>query len=391
MALALCAAALACAPVSRADDPAAVAIHDYRGVIPVICYHGIYGGSPPAGNEYAISRTEFERQMAMLVAEGFRTVSIDQYARFTAGDASGLPDRPILITFDDGRSDSFAGADPVLARYGMRATMFVITAIASAPRPGYLGWAKLRSLAASGRWDLQLHANAGHVLVPTGPGSQTGPYYANLLYRNGQRETYTAFKRRVSGDILAGRRAMAAQIPGYKSLAFAVPYSNYGQVRTNYKPIPGWELGWLERTFGTIFVQDRRLYNLPGSALAQRYGIRATTTAAALRQWLGLALPRSAWVPDAVPVVPRRPARPAVRTVRRGRHTISILLRSRAGVRLRATRRRAGRRHAVRVAVRRSRVRDRRLARRTVYVYRVVAVDATGLHSRVLRLRLRTR
>ena len=51
----------------------------------------------------------------------------------------------------------------------MRATMFVITANADAAKPGYLSWPQLRAMTASGRWDLQEHAHAGHVRFPPAP------------------------------------------------------------------------------------------------------------------------------------------------------------------------------------------------------------------------------
>ena len=223
-------------------DPAPAAadasVHNYRGVVPVLVYHGI-DVAPRPSEPYSITQAEFARQMAMLASDGFHAISIAQYARFAGGDVAELPDRPILITFDDGRLDSYQGADAILARYGMRATMFVITANADAAKPGYLSWPQLRAMAAGGRWDLQEHAHAGHVRIPTGPGRRTGPYYANLIYQNGARERFSAFKRRVSSDILAGRRLMASQIPGFEPLAFAVPYGDYGQQRTNYAPIPG--------------------------------------------------------------------------------------------------------------------------------------------------------
>jgi peptidoglycan/xylan/chitin deacetylase (PgdA/CDA1 family) len=378
---------------ARAQDPAILTIHDYRAAVPVLCYHGVYTGSRAAGDGYSLPLAQFERHMAMLSAEGFHPISIDQYAAFATGDATALPDRPVLITFDDGRLDSLTNADPVLARYGMRATMFVITTYASGPKPGYLGWPALRAMAASGRWDLQLHAHAGHVNVATGPGGRTGPFYANLLYRNGVREKFTAFKRRVTADILEGRRVMAAQVPGFRPITLALPYGNYGQVRSNYEPIADWELGWLQSSFAAVFVQDHRVYNLPGARLSQRFGMRSATTATALRQWLGLALPRSAWLPDAAPIEQRaRPRRPALRWVHRGRGAISMALRVRRGVSLRASRRRAGRRHAVPVRVTRSgRLRDRGLRPRTAYIYRITAADRAGDRSRALRLRLRTR
>ena len=362
-----------------ADTP----VHDYRGVVPVLVYHGIEA-APQPGDRYSITPAEFARQMAMLAGDGFHAISIAQYVQFAGGDVAALPNRPVLITFDDGRLDSYQAADPILARYGMRATMFVITANAEAVKPGYLNWPQLREMAASGHWDLQEHAHAGHVRIPTGPGRRTGPYYANLIYRNGVREKFTAFKRRVTSDILAGRRLMAAQIPGFQPLAFAVPYSDYGQQHTNYAPIPAWERSWLLRTFEVFFVQDRPVYNLPGNPIGQRYGVRASTTTETLRAWLRQALPQSAWV--------SRPRRPRVRRMRVRRRSVLIALKVRDGITLKATRRRAGRKQAVRVRVSAAgRLRDRRLRPGTVYVYRVRAVDAAGSRSPTLRLRVRTR
>jgi peptidoglycan/xylan/chitin deacetylase (PgdA/CDA1 family) len=360
-------------------------IHDYRGVVPVLVYHGINVAENPARDPYSVTPSEFARQMAMLSATGFNAISIEQYARFAGGDLSTLPNRPILITFDDSRTDS-QGADNVLARYGMRATMFVITANAAGPKQGYLGWAMLAAMAASGRWDVQEHANAGHALIPTGPRNQTGPYYANLLYRNGKRETFTAFKRRVSGDILAGRRLLSANIQGFQPFAFAAPYGNYGQARTNYAPIRGWAAGWLKRTFEVVFVQDRRTYNLPGNPIGQRYGVRATTTAAALHDWLTRALPASALTTPS-----SRPRRPSARRKRVGAHSVVIVFRRRARAAVQVTRRRAGywRTRSVSVSPG-GRMRDHRLRPRTVYIYRALAVSPEGRRSRVLRLRVRT-
>ena len=379
------AALLGAAPRAHAD----ARVHNYRGVVPVLVYHGIHANPDPSRDPYSISQAEFADHMAALSAAGFHAISIEQYARFAAGFTAALPDRPILITFDDGRLDSYRGADAALGRYGMRATMFVITANAAASARGYLSWAQLRAMAAGGRWDVQEHAHAGHVRIPTGPGGRTGPYYANLIYRNGTREWFSVFKRRVTSDILAGRGLLASQIPGFQPFAFAVPYGNYGQQSTNYAPIPAWLGSWLTRAFSVVFVQDHAVYNLPGNLIGQRYAIRASTTAGTLLGWLAEALPASAWVVAPSPV---RPKRPTLRKRRVGRRNVLLVFKVRKGAKLRATRRRAGRRHRVRVAVGAGgRLRDRRLRPRTEYVYRVVAVGPSGRRSSPLVIRVRTR
>jgi hypothetical protein len=391
LACAVLAAIAWCAPARAAG-----AVHDYTGVVPVLVYHGIHLVEDPVQDPYSIPPSEFARQMAMLVADGFHTISITQYAQFQAGGLGQLPDRPILITFDDGRIDSYGAADPILARYGMRAAMFVITANADAAKPGYLGWRALARMAGSGRWEVQEHAHTGHVVIPTGPAGATGPYYANLLYRNGARETFTNFKRRVTSDVLTGRRLMASHVPGFQSLVFAVPYGNYGQVRTNYAPIPAWERGWLTRTFAGIFVQDHPAYNRPGNPVGQRYAIHARTTASSLEAWLARALPRNAWIVPPSKPAPiskhRRPKRPSLRRLRVGRHRVVMILKGPPHAKLEVTRRRSGHVHRARVRVRRGgRVRDRGLHAATTYIYRAVAIARSGRRSRVLRVRIHTR
>ena len=323
--------------------------------------------------------------MAMLAGDGFQAISIAQYARFVDGDVAALPDRPILITFDDGLLSSYQGADAILARYDMRATMFVITASADAAKPGYLSWPQLRAMAAGGRWDVQEHAHAGHVRIPTGPGRRTGPYYANLIYRNGTRERFSAFKRRVSSDILAGRRLLASADPRLRAAglrgALQRLWPGTHQLRS--------DSGLGERLAAAHLQGLLR----PGPAGLQPAGQRDRTAVRRAHLHHRRGAPRLAAAgPTASAWVRNRPKRPQVRRLRVRRRSVVIVFKVRDGIALKATRRRAGRRHRVRVKVSATgRLRNRRLRPGTVYVYRVRAVDAAGHRSSVLRLRVRTR
>jgi peptidoglycan/xylan/chitin deacetylase (PgdA/CDA1 family) len=72
-----------------------------------------------------------------------------------AGRAA-LPDRPLLITFDDGLADFTRNALPVLQSFGHTCTMFVTTAVAWHQRPRSLGgrptlsWSEIRTLPGAG-------------------------------------------------------------------------------------------------------------------------------------------------------------------------------------------------------------------------------------------------
>lgn len=99
-------------------------------VLAVLTYHRIAArssetGSPPS----LISSTpdEFEQQVA-LVARRYRPLGLDDLIRTIRTRAVRLPSRSVLITFDDGYPDFAEHAWPILARWGVPATLFVPTA-----------------------------------------------------------------------------------------------------------------------------------------------------------------------------------------------------------------------------------------------------------------------
>ena len=288
----------------------------WRGAVPVLAYHGI----DEARDGYSVSRQAFAEQMAMLRHAGLRAISIAQYVRFLDGDDRGLPARPILITFDDGRLDSYRGADAVLAREGMRATMFVITSQAGRHSPFYTDWKELRSMARSGRWDLQVHAGAGHHLVRTDAAGHLGPRYAYRRWARGRLESFAQFARGVTADIDGARAALADHVTGFRSLAFAAPYGNMGLFGTNDRRIPAFLRGWLLRRFRAVFVQRDAGYTtrLSSRDAVPRHEVRTGESADALYAWLRSRRPRVA-VP-AVAALPRLRGTPPATKDRARRH-----------------------------------------------------------------------
>ena len=258
--------------------------------VPVLAYHGI----DPRDDIYSVSQGTFAHQMAMLAHAGFHTISPAQYVRFLAGDRRGLPSRPILITFDDGRLDSYRGADAVLARFGFRATIFVITGAVRSGNQFYLRWDELRRMQRSGRWDIQEHAADGHRYITYDKAGDLGPYFANRLYENGHLESMAGFLHRVVGDLLAARRILGREIPGFQPLTFAVPYGDYGQNQSNDPRIAPFMRDILSTQFQAVFTQNRPAYTTPRTPRSdlQRLELHTHTTADQLYAWLARHAPR---------------------------------------------------------------------------------------------------
>jgi hypothetical protein len=230
----------------------------YRGAIPVLVYHGINA----SGNAISTTPWVFAEQMLALKTAGFHAITLKQYVSFARGDYQGLPSKPILLTFDDGRLDTYRAANDILRRYGFHATMFTFAAWPTS-NPGFnLRWNELRSMQQSGIWTVQEHGGYGHDYVPYNAKGTTGGVYAYREYfpdpkgHAGYLESFAAFRQRVTSNILWGAQRFGTEIPGFRPMAFAVPEANYGQEDTNDPRIPQFMLPWLKRHFAVVFGGD---------------------------------------------------------------------------------------------------------------------------------------
>jgi hypothetical protein len=229
-----------------------------RSEIPVLAYRGD-----------ALQPRAFAREMTLLHHAGYRTISLAALIAHLRGEPVALPPRPFVLTFDDGRLDSWRGSDTTLRRLGFRAAMFVDAGRVDKGDPAYLRWRELDALQRSGRWEVQLEAGTGKHLMQWGPSPRdVGSFYA---YR-GTDEVVFGWRERVFGDLSWGERQLTYRVRGYKPLAFAPAYGNYGQIGTNDPRIPRLLLARLLSSFPLVLVQDRSPFAVRGAGTAAPVG-----------------------------------------------------------------------------------------------------------------------
>jgi len=115
---------------------------------PVVMYHRVDPSSPgdSVSQRLTISPVQFAGELRDIRRIGLRTIGIGELVRDAQLGAS--PQRAVLLTFDDGYSDQFRYAFPLLQRFGDRAIFFINTGTIGTPR--HLTWPEVETMAKAG-------------------------------------------------------------------------------------------------------------------------------------------------------------------------------------------------------------------------------------------------
>ena len=127
--------------------------------IPALMYHNINADYDGKRASVEITPERFKEHMVTLKNEGYTAIFFDEYVSYLNGKTS-LPEKPILITFDDGYLNNYTLGFPILKETGMKATIFIITG-----RMGLQGdvtfphftWEQALEMEKSGFVDIQSH------------------------------------------------------------------------------------------------------------------------------------------------------------------------------------------------------------------------------------------
>ena len=90
--------------------------------VPILMYHHL---SEDVTNSEMVSPEQFEAQIRALAEAGYTGISFDELQAYVLR-GEPLPEKPVVITFDDGYRSNYTLAYPILQKYGMKATIFAI-------------------------------------------------------------------------------------------------------------------------------------------------------------------------------------------------------------------------------------------------------------------------
>jgi peptidoglycan/xylan/chitin deacetylase (PgdA/CDA1 family) len=128
--------------------------------VPILLYH--YVEELPADADtvrqnLTVSPAEFAAQLQYLADNGYHTITLEHlYDHLWEG--LPLPDKPLILTFDDGYRDAYEVVFPLLKRYGFVGTFFIFTAPVEDDNPAYLTWSMIEEMSWAGM-EIASHGN----------------------------------------------------------------------------------------------------------------------------------------------------------------------------------------------------------------------------------------
>lgn len=185
--------------------------------IPVVMYHSVLKDEAYHG-KYVISPNEFESDLKYLKKHGYTTILLKDLIAYTQG--AKLPEKPILITFDDGYYNNYLYAFDIAKQYGCK---FVISPIVrytdlytDAPDENayysHATWQELEEMVDSGLVEVQNHSYDLHKSKGGRLGVKKLPGETNQQYRTMLIEDLTKAQTEIEAHV------------GIKPIAFVYPF-----------------------------------------------------------------------------------------------------------------------------------------------------------------------
>ncbi|HBF37279.1 MAG TPA: hypothetical protein DDW50_08150 [Firmicutes bacterium] len=122
-------------------------------IIPILCYHRVI---PNANNIYDVTPETLEKQLRFMLDHGYHPITALQFMNLRKSPRL-LPDKPVVITFDDGSKGHYQNVFPILKKLGLKATFFIYpSAVLSRESQKYLTWTELSEMVKAGM-DIECH------------------------------------------------------------------------------------------------------------------------------------------------------------------------------------------------------------------------------------------
>jgi biofilm PGA synthesis lipoprotein PgaB len=210
-----------------------------------LCYHDI-PETPVEKDD--ISQKDFINQIEYLRTHGFTFVSPADVLAASRG-AKALPDKAVMLTFDDAYESFYRFVYPALRLYNIPAVLSVVTSWIDNPETSayktkrFMGWPQIREVADSGLVTVASHSARLHQLLQANPVGNVEPAPAAFLYFPESRryETEPEFRARIREDLASSIDVLTEKL-GTKPAILTWPYGSYNAIGVEEAKKLGFEM-----------------------------------------------------------------------------------------------------------------------------------------------------
>ena len=121
--------------------------------LPILMYHS-FNNTSTKDYKVVVSPEVFEAQIAYLCKAGYDVISLDKAVWYMEQEKRP-PRKTVAITIDDGYTNNYTAAYPILKKYNIPVTIFVIVDLIG--KEGYMDWGQLKEMSDSGLVDIESH------------------------------------------------------------------------------------------------------------------------------------------------------------------------------------------------------------------------------------------
>lgn len=191
--------------------------------------------------ELAVDQSVLLNFFSWLRDNGYHPITLDQVWASRHGGAR-LPDKPVLLVFDDGYESSYSKVFPLLKLFRFSAVFALVTewlevpagqqvtsyGRSGVPRAHFLSWAQIAEMSASGLAEFATHTHALHKGIVANPQGNEIPAVVTRRYdaRTATYENDAAYQRRLVADLQLGKRLIEMRT-GVPVRAVVWPYGAY--------------------------------------------------------------------------------------------------------------------------------------------------------------------
>lgn len=200
----------------------------YENQAIVLMYHHI---DEQEKSDATISPEKFESHMQMLLDQHYNIINMQQFIDFIQEDTP-IPENAVLITFDDGYESFYTEAYPILKKYNVVASHFIIGHTSDFLNPEalpHLTWDQMREMDADGM-NFYNHTYDSHRYATVDSLGEQGPLLTNPLYIEDQQRTETEdeYKARIYDDLRIMEQRLADEL-GEQDKLLAFPFGAYNE------------------------------------------------------------------------------------------------------------------------------------------------------------------